>query len=1048
MNISEISIRNPVFAWMLMAFLILFGAISFHRMGVSQLPNVDFPVVTVNMTLVGASPEVMEVEVADLVEDAFTSIEGVKSISSSSKTGITTITVEFELDKDINFGVQEIQNALGQVAQKLPKGMDPPVVTKANSDANPIIWLVVSSATLPLRDLMTLVKDKIKDRFTTINGVGELVLGGYIDPNLRVWVHPEKLVEHELSPIDVVNAIQAEHLELPSGQITMQKREIDVRTLGEAQSPEAFGELAIERRGGAPNFRPIRMKDVATIEDGLSDIRRLSRSGGLPAVGLGIKKQPGANAVDVAHAVKKRLEQIKSEVPKGVNIGIRFDSTKFIEDSIRELNFTLVLSALLTAVVCLLFLGSLSATFNVILAIPTSIIGAFIVLNALGFTLNFFTLLGLSLAIGIVVDDAIMVLENIVRHRELGGARVQAAITGSKEITLAALAATTAIIAIYLPVAFMQGIIGKFFFQFGVTLSVAVAISLLEALTLAPMRCAQFLDVGERTTFIGRAIDMAFHKSAAWYGRAVGFSLRYPWAVLFAGTAFFVGSLYLVKLVKKEFVPPQDQSMLIVRFETPVGSSLDYTYQKFNQVEKYISARQEYLGYYGLVGGFGGGDLNTGFVFITMKDPSERPIDPATKRPYTQQELGNLYRRELSKIADLKVVIQDPSLSGFTSKRGFPIEFTVQGADYETLAMLSKRVTDGMQASGKMADIDTDYRTGLPEIQIFPDRKKAIEHAVSVGDVAQSIQIMMGGVVVGQFTKGGHRYDVRVRVSDMDRSEREDLQRLFVRNTRDELIPIKDLVTIKEHKTLLAITRQDRERAITIYANPAKGSSQAEALDVVQALGRDLPEGYHIVLTGSAQTFQDSFQSLMIALLLGIVVSYMVLASQFNSFIHPLTVLVALPFSVSGAFIALYLSNQTLNIFSMIGLLLLMGIVKKNSILLVDFTNTLRERGKSAREALQEACPMRLRAILMTSIATIAAAIPPAIAIGPGAESRVPMAIAVLGGVIVSTVLTLFVVPSVYMLLAPLERKKYGEQEEEPTLETLVDAPLPIPEAG
>ncbi|MES2504712.1 MAG: efflux RND transporter permease subunit [Myxococcota bacterium] len=1017
MNISEISIRNPVFAWMLMAFLIVFGWISFSHMGLSQMPEVDFPVVSVSLTLTGAAPEVMEVEVADPVEDVFASLEGLKTLSSSSAMGRVSLTLEFGLDKDIDIAVQEIQNALSRVAAKLPKGIDPPVIMKSNSDANPIIWLAVSSDSLKPRDLMSLVKNKIKNRFAAIEGVGELILGGYIEPNLRVWVSPEKLAAHELTASDVLSAIGSGHVELPSGQIDIGRQEVGIRTFGEARSVEDFGDILILRRGGAPNYVPIRLRDIGEIEDGLNDIRAMSRSAGVAAIGLGVKKQPGSNAVEVAKAVKARMEEIKKELPAGVNIMVRFDSTVFIEESIRELNFTLILSAVLTALICLLFLGSISATLNVVLAIPTAIIGSFIVLDAMGFTLNFFTLLGLSLAIGIVVDDAIMVLENIVRHREKGEGKVQAALLGSKEITLAAMAATTAIIAIYLPVAFIQGIIGKFLFQFGVTLSVAVAISLLEALTLAPMRCAQFLEVKPRRTWIGRGVEAMFQQSAMAYRRMVKVSIRFKWAVVFLSLLFFAGSLYLVKLIKKEFIPAQDQSMLIVRFETPPGSSLEYTRQKFMEVEKWVLGKKDVRGYYGVIGGFNGGQTSAGMMFLTLQPPDKRKL--------SQQDLIGVFRKELNKIDDIKVVIQDPSLSGFTAKRGFPIEFNIRGPDHEKLVEIGKSFTEAMSQSGKMIDVDSDYRDGLPEIQIIPNRSKARQYGVSVSDIAQTIQAMMGGVVSGQFTKDGHRYDVRVRVKDEDRTRMQDLYRMGVRNVQGEMVPLKELVTTKMHLTLQSISRQDRERAITLYANPAPASSQEEALSVVEQLGEKLPPGYRLVLSGSAQTFKDSFSSLLWALLLGILVSYMVLASQFNSFVHPFTVLVALPFSVSGALMALYLGNQTLNIYSMIALLLLMGIVKKNSILLVDFTNHMRAQGLSVSDALIEACPLRLRAILMTSIATIAAAIPPAVAVGPGAESRVPMAIAVLGGVFVSTILTLFVVPSVYCILATLERKRY-----------------------
>lgn len=1019
MNISEISIRNPVFAWMLMAALIVFGGLCFTRMGVSQLPDVEFPVVSISLALEGAAPEVMEVDVTDPIEDAIMAVQGVTNISSTSRTGTASITVEFDLDKDNDIAIQEIQNAISQVMRRLPKEMDPPVIRKTNPENQPIIWLAVTSDTMPVQDLMLLVRDRIKDRFSTVEGVGEVLLGGYIDPSLRVWISAEKLNRLALSAGDILDTIAQEHAELPAGRIETSEKEFNIRTMGEAPTAEEFGKINISRRGGSPNFRPFTLDQVATVEDGLADIRSKSRSQGKPAVGLGIKKQPGSNAVQVAKTVKARMEEVAKTLPKGVDLGVRFDSTVFIEEAISELNFTLILSALLTAAVCWLFLGSWSATLNVILAIPTSVVGAFIVLYALGFTLNTFTLLGLSLAIGIVVDDAIMVLENIVRHKEEGKQRRKAALDGSREITFAAIAATAAIIAIFLPVAFMKGIIGKFFFQFGVTLSVAVVLSLLEALTLTPMRCAEFLETQKRRDLLGKWVERLFVSSAKGYGNVIRVLLSHRWKVVFCSFAIFGASLFLLNLLKKEFVPAQDQSRLMVRLQTAVGSSIDYTDKRVAQVEKYFMSHPAVDKYFGSVGGFGSGEVNTGMLFLTLKPFKERPRNPATNRPYTQQELIPVFREGLKVIPDIKAFIQDPSLSGFTAKRGYPVEFTIRGPEFNVLIDSSKKVMEEMAKAGSMTDIDTDYRTGMPEVQVRPNRLKARERGVSVVEIAQTINTMMGGVVAGKYSKGGHRYDVRVRLMPSERNRPEDISALFVRNNRGELIRLSEVVTIEQKPSLQGISRQARERAISVYANVAPGSSQAQAIEHVQKIAAStLPEGYRAVISGSAQTFQESFDSLVLALSLGLIVSYMVLASQFNSFVHPITVLIALPFSVSGAFLSLWLGGQSLNIFSMIGLILLMGIVKKNSILLVDFTNQVRDTGKNVRDALIEACPMRLRPILMTSIATVAGAVPAALAIGPGAESRIPMALGVIGGVIVSTALTLFVVPCVYSLFA------------------------------
>lgn len=1006
MNIAEVSIKNHVFTWMLMAALIIFGGLAFERMGVSQLPDVDFPTVNVNVSLDGASPEVIEMTVVDVLEGAITSVPGISSISSSSRTGSASISVEFGLDKKIDVAVQEVQSAISRVQRRLPVDVEPPSVSKSNPEDDPILWLSVSADQMSRKELMKLVRDRVQDRFSTIEGVGEVVLRGFVEPNLRVWLSQDQLNHYQLTASDVIATIQREHSESPGGRIENEEQEFNIRTLGEAPSVKDFENITISRRGGSLNFLPISLKSVARIEDGTADVRSLSRSQGKTSVGLGIKKQPGSNAVAVAHKVKERVTEISSQLPEGVDIGVRFDTTQFIEEAVGELNFTLLFSAILTALICWLFLGSWTATLNVILAIPTSVIGTFIVLQILGFTLNTFTLLGLSLAIGIVVDDAIMVLENIVRHQELGKNRFQSALDGAREITLAALAATAAIIAIFLPVAFMQGVIGEYFLQFGVTLSVAVAISLLEALTLTPMRCSRYLTISPRTTWVGIAVEKAFQFCEDVYRKVIPLTLKHPALTLFAAFLFFAGTLYIGSRIKQEFIPPQDQSRLSLRVQTPVGSSLSFTDAKMLEIEKYLSERPEVESYFSSVGG--GSQVNSGHVSLTLKPPAQRQL--------SAQDLANDLRKHFRKMKDLRVTVHDPSLASLGGRRGSPVAFTIRGADWNKLIEYSKVIADEMEKTEMMTDIDSNYQEGMPEIQVIPDRVLARQYGVDVADISDTVHVMMAGKVAGKYTQGSRRYDVRVSLPATGRVSAETIKKFKVRNNRGELIPLTKVVRLQERPSLQSITREDRERAITMRANVATTSSQAEAIQAVQDITkRVLPSGYYSVMSGSAKTFQESFSSLFFALVLGILVSYMVLASQFNSFIHPLTILIALPFSISGAFLALYFAGQTLNIYSMIGLILLMGIVKKNSILLVEFTNHKKAEGLGVHQALLEACPVRLRPILMTSIATIVGAIPPALALGPGAESRIPMALSIIGGVFVSTLLTLFVVPCVYL---------------------------------
>ena len=1019
MTLSDLSIKNPVFAWMLMLGLIVFGWIGFSNMGISQMPDVDYPVVNVGVTLEGAAPEVMETQVADVLEGAVMSIQGIKDVSSTSKRGSVNITIEFDLGRDIDVAMQEVQAKISQAAHDLPHDIDPPTVSKTNPEDQPIVRVALSGDR-PLKDLMAYSNDFLKDKFTTISGVGDVDMGGFVDPNLRIWVDIDKLNAKQITVGDVMTTVSNQHAETPAGYISSGKKELNVRVMGEAATPEEFSRLVITGRGGAAIWKTFRIKDVAEVEDGLNDIRRVAHTNGKLSVGLGIMKQRGSNAVSVAKAVRARVAEIQKSLPKGMNLAVVNDTTRFIEDSTHELNFTLILSALLTGLVCWLFLGSWSSTFNVLLAIPTSIIGAFLILYFMGFTLNTFTLLGLSLAIGIVVDDAIMVLENIVRYNEMGYSRVKAALVGAREITFPAMAASIAILAIFVPVIFMKGIIGKFFFQFGVTMTAAVLLSLLEALTLSPMRCSQFVDSG-RTTAIGIWMDKAFISVAESYRRLLGRILLHRWKTIAAALLVFAVSLSIAFKLPTEFTPSQDQSQFMLRLQTPIGSSFEYTNQVIGKVEAWAMKEPNIDRYFGAVGG---GSVNGGMMFLTLKQPKDRvPLKKGGKKP-TQQEMMNYTRKALKQFTELdRVSIQDPSQAGFTAKRGYPVELSLRGPDWDKLAELDQTLMKRMADSGKMVDIDTDYQSGMPEVQVIPDREKAAARGVDIANVGETVNAMIGGVRVGKFTKNGKRYDIRLRLVDKDRNSPSDIGKIWVRNNHGEMIRLSEVMKIVEKPTLLSISRRNRERAIGVFANPAPGVSQGEALAEAQKLAKELlPDGYRIVLSGSSQTFQDSFGSLLTALVFGIFVAYMVLASQFNSFIHPVTVLLALPFSITGAFIALLLGGQSLNIYSMIGMILLMGIVKKNSILLVEFTNNRRrDKGMNVHDALLEACPIRLRPILMTSFATIAAAIPPALGLGPGAETRIPMALVVIGGVLFSTALTLLVVPCAYSLMSGLE---------------------------
>ena len=1003
MNITDVCIKNPVLAWMIMAATVLFGVVAGQRVGISQYPDVDFPTISVGLTREGAAPEVMENDVVEIVEENLMQVEGVRNITSVSRLGSASVTLELDLARPVDLALQDVQTRLSQAQQRLPRDLDPPTISKTNPEDQPILWVALSGP-FPQQVLSDFARYRLKEKLQTVPGVGEITLGGYLERNVRVWVDAHKLAERNLTVQDVIEALGKQHVELPAGRIETPGREIEVRVLGEALNLEDFRHISV--RGGQA---PVYLRDVALVEDGFEDQRRLSRVDGQPAQGLGIRKQRGANTVAVAKGVRTLLGEVQKTLPPGMSAGIMFDSSKFVEESVAEIEFELLLAVSLTALVCWMFLGSLSSTLNVILAIPMSLLGTVAIIWFLGFTLNTFTLLALSLAVGIVVDDAIMVLENIFRHAEQGADRVRAAREGTHEITFAALAATIAVCAIFLPVIFMTGVVGKYFLQFGVTLSIAVALSYVEAITLAPARCAQMLTTSRHDrSWVGRGVDRGFTKLQDAYAWVLARNLRWPWIALAVAALLMAASVQTFKALPAEFVPSQDQSRVMIRLQTAVGSSLDETDRIMAKAEAWLSKQPYIVRTFAVVGGFGGAGVNGGMIFVTLK--------PADQRKITQQQFIAQVRKEFSGIPGLKAFPIDLSQSGFTATRGFPVEFSVRGSDWSQLVDTSLELVRKMQQSGVVVDVDTDYQLGMPELRVTPNRARAADVGVDVSQVAQSINALVGGIRVGKFNQGGRRIDVRLRLLAGERSRPEDLGVLRVRTKSGQLVPLSALVTSEEQPALQAITRRDRERAISVYGNVAPGHAQDEALQFVEGLAKDLPLGTRVVMGGASVAFRDSMSSLLFALAMGILVAYMVLGAQFNSFLHPITVLTILPLSVAGAGFALAAAGKSLNIFSMIGLLLLMGIVKKNSILLVDYANQAREAGLNAKEAMLKAGPTRLRPILMTSLATMTAAIPSALQLGPGSEIRAPMAIAVIGGLIVSTALSLLVVPSFYVL--------------------------------
>jgi multidrug efflux pump subunit AcrB len=1117
MSLSDLSIKNPAFAVMLSAAMIVFGYLGYRDMGVSQFPEIDFPVVSITITREASSPDIMDGDVTDVVEDAVAGVEGIDYIISQSLEGTSIVTVYFQLSRNIDVAMQDVQNAVGAARRRLPIDIDPPVIAKVNPNNLPVMWLTLSGP-VPLNKISDFAQNEFKQQITAIPQVGGVQFGGLQARNIRIWLDAVKLVAYNLSADDVLKAVQTQHAELPAGYIQSDLVEFNLRIMGEAYSIAEFNNVLVAERAG----QQIYLKDVATIEDGLEDRRSFARFNRMPAVAVGVLKSIGGNLVAVCENVKKDLPRLRRILPANVELHVPVDYSLFVRENVAELQLTLFLGIVLTAGVCFLFLGSLGTTINICLSIPTSLIGTFFVLKygmaLLGvqpFTINLMTLLGLSLSVGVVVDDAILVLENIYRHREGGAERRQAALTGAREISFAAIAATLSIMAIFLPVAFMTGTIGKFFFQFGITVGVAVFLSLISALTLTPMLCAFFLNRHERrprrpmpfglalatvaaltvailgtgARLVGWMVpavaewswpvrdlamaavqaatlnwqpgrlpptawwavetigeftlawllvrygnnlywvlnrfllepclihptDWLVNKMTAGYARLLAWSLRHWGAVLTLGVALIgvVFVFFYYDILGRELVPSEDQSRFVVHAICPVGSSIDQVDELLQQAEAELARRPDVASLLTTVATEPGQLINEADVFVQLVPQYERPLK--------QQAIIRQVRADLERIRDLRVVVRDQSTEGFTAQRGDPIDFAIQG-DWEKLPQYAREITEKMNASGTVQDIDSDYRPGMPEVRIYPLRDKLAMVGTPVGQLATTINLNVGSQKIAKYTDHGRRYDVRIRLRRQHRDSPDSLDPLTMRAGNNLLVPLSDVTTRQTVATLPVINRYNHQRKIEITANPAPGVSQGEAIARCQAVVNEvLPSGgFTSVELGNAQAMHATIRSLVFALVLGIIIAYMILGVQFNSFVHPFTVLLAMPFAVTGALVALWLTGDTLNMMSMIGLILLMGLVKKNSIILVDYTNHLRSEGLSVPEAVLKACPIRLRPILMTSVATVAGAVPAALGWGPGAETRAPMARSIIGGIVLSTLVTLVIVPVFYVLIERL----------------------------
>lgn len=1022
MIISDTCIRRPVATIMMVCAIVVFGIIGFQRIGIDLFPRVEIPMVTITTYLPGASPETVETDVTDPLEERLNEIEGLKHITSVSALGVSQIVAEFILEKDIDIAAEDVRAKVSVARQDLPEDIEPPIIDKLDIEASPIIWLALSG-TRSYKEISQYGDKVLKRRLQTVPGVGYIRMGGFREREVKIWLDREKLNAQGLTAIDVTNALRKEHIELPAGRLETGPRELLVKTMGEFQSPGDFNELIISFKEGTP----IRIKDVGYAEDGFEDIeeeyRTIARFNGKPAVALGIQKQTGTNTVAVADAVKRRLAELEAELPPGIRIAIAYDASRFIMASIRGVQTDLLIGIVLVVAVIGFFLRTITPTFIAALTIPTALIGTFAFMYFSGFTANNLTMLALSIAVGLVIDDAIVVLENIFRHMEEGKPRVEAASFATSEVGFAVIVTTTSLCAIFIPVAFMGGIIGRFFFQFGVTVAVAVSLSTFIALTFTPMACSRMLTVGKRESAVLRSIGKLLTSINIRYRELLKWALGHRFATLAIAIGVFVVAIFMGAFLKKEFVPTQDESHFLIYAKTIQGASIEYTDYYFRQFEDYLGQTPEIKTYFTAIGTGDITDVNEGYMFINMFERDERERAQWTVMAELRQKF-----RKLPGVVTAVSNIPRVQMGGL--RGAADLNYVIKGPDLKKLEQYSEDIKSNLKTIPGIVDVDSDLELSRPETRIYIDRDKAGDLGVTVEAISTTLQTLVGGVDVVKYKEFGERYDVNVRLIKGERAAPQDILNIAVPTKEGRLVSLSNVIDIVETAGPANIRRLDRQRAVQIYANVEPGiRTQGEALaDVEKIASTVLPkgEGYRTAVAGRTETMIESFGYLFFALYLAIIIIYMILAAQFESFIHPFTIMFSLPLSLIGAFGGLLIARKTLNVFSMIGFIMLMGLVIKNSILLVDYTNRLRSRGMEKTEALLTAGPIRLRPILMTAFTTVCAMIPIALGYSEGGEARAPMGLAVACGLTTSTLLTLIIIPVVYSLFDDLMIKIKG----------------------
>lgn len=1010
MRLSDLSIRRPVFAAMLSLALVLFGVLGYMRLSVRELPDIDPPIISVTTVLRGANPRVMESSVTDVLEEELSTLEGLRTLTSTSGEQSSNIVLEFTLDRDVESAAQDVRDKVSRVRGRLPLDIEEPVIAKQDADARPFFYLSLSAPGMDLLELSDVADRVVKQQLQTIPGVGSAQIMGQRKYAMRVWLDPDALASRGLTVQEVSQAIRTRNVEVPAGRIESSQREFSVRSLGELRTAGEFADVVVSNAGGVP----VKLRDIAHVELGAENERSLFRFDGNPSVGIGVIRQSKANQLKVSEAIYKALPAMQAALPPGMTLQPAFDGSEFVKRSIHEAERTLVEAAILVVVIIFLFLRNLRATLIPAFAIPASIISVFAVMYWLGYTINNFTLLALTIAIGIVVDDAIIVLENAYRHQEEFGKPPEAAARdGTSEIGFAVIATTASLIAVFVPLAFLQGNTGRLFNEFGLALAGSVFLSGLVALTLTPMLCAKILRVPTSHGRMYQALERGFDGLASGYATLLRKALAHPLPVLLLTGVMLAGTWMVFRTLQREFIPADDRGILFGNVIAPEGSTLAYTDRYQGQAEQILLADSSVAHVFSSIGR-GEGAPNSGFLGALLTPIEERPHDDA------ETVLARL-RPQLGGVVGAFVFLQNPpAIGGF----GSPLQFIVRNPNYDSLLVANAALLDAARKIEGLVNVDTDLKVNKPELTVAYDRDRAEDLGVPISDVANTLQTLLGGTRAGTFTRQNKLYDVLMQLDPIKRATPSDMDDLFVRGKGGALVRLDAIASINETTGPRAVTHYQRVRSFTLSAAVTPSFTLGEAIDTLNAItAAKLPAGTTVALGGQARELQESGGELLFAFGLAILVVFMVLAVQFESLLHPLTVLVAVPLAVIGAIFTLKIMGATINLYSQIGLILLVGLVTKNSILLVEYANQQREKGRERLEAILEAGRIRFRPILMTTVATIMGALPIAIGLGAGSSSRRPLGYAIVGGVAFSAAMTLLVVPVVWLLIEGLRKE-------------------------